>query len=165
MGKGGDDMICTFRQAERKDCPLILDFIRQLAVYEKMENDVVATVELLEEYLFDRNSAKVIFSVVEGKEVGFALYFNNFSTFLGRSGLYLEDVFVLPEFRGRGIGKAILKKLAQIAIESGSGRFEWCCLDWNKPSIDFYLALGAEPMDGWTTYRLSGETLKKVAGD
>lgn len=158
-------MVCTFRQAERKDCPLILDFINMLAVYEKMENEVVATVELLEEYLFDRNAATVIFSVVEGREVGFALYFNSFSTFLGRSGLYLEDVFVLPEFRGKGIGKAILKKLARIAIESGCGRFEWRCLDWNTPSIDFYLALGAVPMDGWTTYRLSDDTLRKVAGE
>ena len=97
------------------------------------------------------------------KEVGFALFFHNFSTFLGRAGIYLEDLFVLPEFRGRGYGKALLKKLASIAVERGCGRLEWWCLDWNKPSIDFYLSLGAEPMSDWTTYRITGDTLRRMA--
>ena len=99
----------------------------------------------------------------DGKEVGFALFFHNFSTFLGRAGIYLEDLFVLPEYRGRGYGKAILRKLASIAVERKCGRLEWWCLDWNKPSIDFYLSLGAEPMKDWTVYRIAGDTLKKLA--
>ncbi|MBQ2755765.1 MAG: GNAT family N-acetyltransferase, partial [Oscillospiraceae bacterium] len=105
----------------------------------------------------------VIFALEDGKEVGFAVFFHNFSTFLGRAGLYLEDLFVLPEYRGKGYGKALLKKLAQITVERGCGRLEWCCLDWNKPSIDFYLSLGAKPMDDWTIYRLTGDTLEKMA--
>ncbi len=149
----------TFRFAERKDCKLILDFIKKLASYEKMSDDVVATESLLEEWIFDKKKAEVIFAVVDGKEVGFALFFHNFSTFLGRAGIYLEDLFVLEEYRGNGYGKALLKKLAQITRERGCGRLEWCCLDWNTPSVDFYLALGAERMDDWTTFRLSGDTL------
>lgn len=149
----------TFRFAERKDCALILDFIKKLADYEKMSDDVVATESLLEEWIFDKKKAEVIFAVVDGKEVGFALFFHNFSTFLGRAGIYLEDLFVLEEYRGNGYGKALLKKLAQITRERGCGRLEWCCLDWNTPSVDFYLALGAERMDDWTTFRLSGDTL------
>ena len=105
----------------------------------------------------------MLFALEDGKEVGFALFFHNFSTFLGRAGLYLEDLFVLPEHRGKGYGKAILQKLAAIAVERGCGRLEWWCLDWNKPSIDFYLSLGAEPMSGWTVYRLTGDTLKNLA--
>lgn len=149
----------TFRFAERKDCKLILDFIKKLASYEKMSDDVVATESLLEEWIFDKKKAEVIFAVVDGKEVGFVLFFHNFSTFLGRAGIYLEDLFVLEEYRGNGYGKALLKKLAQITRERGCGRLEWCCLDWNTPSVDFYLALGAERMDDWTTFRLSGDTL------
>ena len=149
----------TFRFAERKDCKLILDFIKKLASYEKMSDDVVANEGLLEEWIFDKKKAEVIFAVVDGKEVGFALFFHNFSTFLGRAGIYLEDLFVLEEYRGNGYGKALLKKLAQITRERGCGRLEWCCLDWNTPSVDFYLALGAERMDDWTTFRLSGDTL------
>lgn len=105
----------------------------------------------------------MLFAVVDGTEVGFALFFHNFSTFLGRAGLYLEDLFVMPEYRGKGYGKALLKKLASIAVERGCGRFEWVCLDWNKPSIDFYLSLGAEPQADWTIYRMSGDTLTKFA--
>ena len=105
----------------------------------------------------------MIFAVVDEKEVGFALFFHNFSTFLGRSGVYLEDLYVYPEYRGRGYGKALLTKLAKIAVERGCGRLEWWCLDWNKPSIDFYMSLGAEPMDEWTVYRIAGDTLKKMA--
>ena len=153
----------TFRKAERKDVSLILEFIQGLAAYEHMENDVVADEALLEEWIFDKQKAEVIFAVADGKEVGFALFFHNFSTFLGRAGLYLEDLFVKPEYRGKGYGKAILKKLAAIAVERGCGRLEWSCLDWNTPSIDFYRALGAVPMDEWTVYRVTGETLKKLA--
>ena len=153
----------TFRQAQRGDEEKILFFIRGLAQYEKMENDVVATPELLTEWIFDRQKAEVIFPMVDGKEIGFALYFHNFSTFLGRAGLYLEDLFILPEYRGMGYGKATLRELARIAVSRGCGRLEWCCLDWNKPSIDFYLSLGAQPMDEWTTYRLTGDALINMA--
>ena len=153
-------MSFEIRVAKREDSKKILEFINMLAVYEKMQDQVVATVEKIESEIFDKKSAEVLFAVEDGKEVGFALYFKNFSTFLGKSGIYLEDLFVMPEYRNKGYGKALLKRLAKIAVESGAGRFEWCCLDWNKPSIDFYLSLGAEKMDGWTTYRLSGKTLE-----
>lgn len=153
----------SFRWADESDCGLILFFIRQLADYEKMLDEVVATEELLREWLFEKNKAEVIFACEGEKEVGFALFFHNFSTFLGRSGLYLEDLFVLPQYRGKGYGKAILKRLARIAVERGCGRFEWWCLDWNRPSIDFYLSLGAEPMSDWTVYRIDGDTLRELA--
>lgn len=153
----------TFRFATEADCPLILSFIRGLAEYEKMADQVVATEELLREWIFEKRKAEVLF-VCEGEhEVGFALFFHNFSTFLGRAGIYLEDLFVLPDARGKGYGKGLLRKLAQITVERGCGRLEWACLDWNKPSIDFYLSLGAVPMDDWTTYRLTGETLKEMS--
>ena len=152
-----------FRFAERKDTALILQFIKDLAEYEKMADQVVATSAMLEEGIFEKKRAEVLFVMEDGREVGFALFFHNFSTFLGRAGLYLEDLFVLPEYRGKGYGKATLKKLAQIAVERGCGRFEWWCLDWNKPSIDFYLSLGAEPMSEWTTYRVAGEKLLELA--
>ena len=148
--------------ATRADVPQILRFIRCLASYEHLENEVVATEELLEEWLFDREKAEVLI-VREGETpVGFALFFHNFSTFLGRAGIYLEDLFVLEEYRGRGYGKALLRRLAQITVERGCGRLEWCCLDWNKPSIDFYLSLGARQMNEWTTYRLSGDSLNAL---
>lgn len=153
----------SFRFAEKKDAALILQFVKELADYENMMNEVVATEELMEEWIFEKGKAEVLFAMEDGKEVGFALFFHNFSTFLGRSGIYLEDLFVKPEYRGKGYGKAILKKLAQITCERGCGRLEWVCLDWNKPSIDFYLSLGAEPQDEWTIYRLTGERLKKMA--
>lgn len=153
----------VFRYAERKDLSLILKFIKDLATYENMLDEVVANEEILEEGIFVQKKAEVIFVVVDDKEVGFALFFHNFSTFLGRSGIYLEDLFILPEYRGRGYGKAVLKKLAAIAVERKCGRLEWSCLDWNKPSIDFYLSLGAEPMAGWTIYRIAGDTLKDFA--
>ena len=156
-------MASTFRFAEAADTPLILNFIKALAEYEKMADLVVADEALLGDQLFQKRNAEVIFAMEEGKEVGFALFFHNFSTFLGRSGLYLEDLYVLPEFRGKGYGKALLQKLAAIAVERGCGRMEWWCLDWNQPSIDFYKALGAEPMDEWTVYRLTGETLTNMA--
>lgn len=152
----------VFRFANEDDLALILDFIRQLAIYEKMEDEVVATEELLNEWIFDKKVAEVIFVLEDGVEVGFALFFHNFSTFLGKAGIYLEDLFVKPEYRGKGCGKALIKKLAEIAVERGCGRLEWSCLDWNKPSIDFYLSLGATPMDGWTVYRLTGKTLENL---
>ena len=153
----------AFRYAEEKDAALILEFIRELADYEHMLDQVVATEALLKEWIFEKKKAEVIFAMDNGREVGFALFFHNFSTFLGRAGLYLEDLFVKPDSRGKGIGTAILKQLARIALERGCGRLEWYCLDWNKPSIDFYLSLGAEPLDEWTTYRLTGDTLKNMA--
>lgn len=153
----------TFRFATEADCALILSFIRDLAAYEKMSDQVVATEELLREWIFEKQKAEVLFVCEDDHEVGFALFFHNFSTFLGRAGIYLEDLFVLPEHRGKGYGKALLKKLAQIAVERGCGRLEWSCLDWNQPSIDFYLSLGATPMDEWTTYRLTVKTLMEMA--
>lgn len=152
-----------FRFAEEKDVPLILQFIKDLAEYEHMLDEVVATEELLTEWIFQKEKAEVIFVLKDGQEVGFALFFHNFSTFLGRAGLYLEDLYVKPEYRHKGYGKGLLKKLAQIAVERGCGRLEWWCLDWNQPSIDFYLSLGAEPMEDWTVYRIAGDTLQKLA--
>ena len=153
----------NFRFAKREDTALILYFIKELALYEKMLDEVVADEKTLEEWIFGKQKAEVIFVMENEKEVGFALFFHNFSTFLGRAGIYLEDLFVLPEFRKRGYGKALLKKLAAIAVDRGCGRLEWWCLDWNKPSIDFYLSLGAEPMSDWTTYRITGDTLRRMA--
>lgn len=153
----------NFRYADAADTGLILDFIKELAAYEKMSDEVVATEDLLREQIFEKGGAEVIFALEDGKEVGFALFFHNFSTFLGRSGLYLEDLFVKPEHRGKGYGKGLLKQLARIALERGCGRMEWWCLDWNQPSIDFYRSLDAEPMSDWTTYRLAGDTLRKMA--
>lgn len=151
------------RFADENDLALILDFIKQLAAYENMLDEVVATDELLNEWLFVRKVAEVIFIMEGDVEVGFALFFHNFSTFLGKAGIYLEDLFVKPEYRGKGYGKALIKKLASIAIERGCGRLEWSCLDWNQPSIDFYLSLGAEAMDEWTVYRVAGDTLANLA--
>ena len=157
------DMNLHFRYAQRKDVSLILRFIQELAEYEKMLNEVVCDEETLEEWIFDKEKAEVIFACLGDKEIGFALFFHNFSTFLGSAGLYLEDLYVSPEYRGNGYGKAILKKLAAIAVERKCGRLEWWCLDWNKSSIDFYLSLSAEPMSDWTVYRIAGETLNKLA--
>ena len=153
----------TFRPATRSDCALILKFIRDLAEYENMAGDVVATEESLAKWLYDKHSAETIFAVLGGVEVGFALYFTNFSTFLGRAGVYLEDMFVLPEYRGRGVGSALLRELARVTVSRGCGRLEWQCLDWNKPSIGFYESLGAKAQDSWTTYRLSGDALEALA--
>ena len=153
----------SYRYASREDVSLILKFIKDLARYEKLENEVVATEEILEEWLFDKEKAEVIFALENEKEIGFALFFHNFSTFLGRSGIYLEDLYVMEEYSGKGYGKCILQKLAQIAVERCCVRLEWWCLDWNQPSIDFYLSLGAEPMKDWTVYRITGETLTSLA--
>ena len=156
-----EELIIRF--AEPSDVPQLLAFIHELAVYENLGHEVVATEELLQEWLFEKQKAEVLLAVVDGKPVGSALFFHNFSTFLGRAGIYLEDLYVQPAYRGRGFGKALLKRLAQITVERGCGRLEWACLDWNQPSIDFYRSLGAVPMDGWTTYRLTGDTLSKMA--
>ena len=152
-----------FRYATEEDTALILKFIQDLAEYEKMSDEVVATEEILQEWIFEKKKAEVIFAMEDNREVGFALFFHNFSTFLGRAGLYLEDLFVQPEYRGKGYGKGLLKQLAAIAVARGCGRLEWSCLDWNKLSIDFYLSLGAKPMDEWTVYRIAGDRLKDFA--
>ena len=154
----------SYRFAVREDVPLILAMIRELADYEGLLSEVVATEAVLGEWLFDRRGAEVLFALApDGTEVGFALFFHNFSTFLGRGGVYLEDLYVRPEHRGRGYGKGLIRQLARIAKERGCGRLEWWCLDSNTPSIDFYLSLGAEPMRDWTVYRLTGETLARLA--
>ena len=155
---------CTIRPAAPGDEELILSFIRALADYEHMSDQVVATPALLREWIFEKKKAEVVFAEAEGRAVGFALFFHNFSTFLGRAGLYLEDLFVLPEERGKGYGEALLRHLARTALDRGCGRLEWACLDWNRPSIDFYTKkMRALPMEEWTTYRLTGETLEAAA--
>ena len=153
-----------YRFATEKDLPAILGFIRELAAYERLEDQVVATETLLREWLFRQKKAEVLLAVEGNGPVGMALFFHNFSTFLGRAGIYLEDLFVRPAYRGKGYGKGLLRELARITVERGCGRLEWSCLDWNQPSIDFYRSMGAVPMDGWTTYRLTGSTLEDVAG-
>lgn len=153
----------NFRYADEKDTALILQFINDLADYEKMSENVIATESLLKEWIFDKKKAEVIFALEDNNEVGFALFFHNFSTFLGRAGIYLEDLYVKPAYRGKGYGKGLIQALAKIAVDRGCGRLEWWCLDWNKPSIDFYLSLGAEPMDDWTVYRITGDTLQNLA--
>ncbi len=154
----------TLRQAVKEDVPALLSLIRELAVYEKLEDQVTATEESLEVSLFGiRPGATALLGEWQGKPVAYAVFFHNFSTFAGRLGLYLEDVYVKPEMRGRGMGKAILSYLACLAKERGCARFEWAVLDWNAPSIEFYRSLGAEPLDGWTVFRLTGEALDRLA--
>ncbi len=153
----------TIREAQKADVPAILELIKGLADYEKLSNEVVATEELLQEWLFEKKKAEVLIGEYNGIPVGFVLFFHNFSTFLGRAGIYLEDLFVKPEYRGKGFGKALLVRLAKVAVERECGRFEWSCLDWNKPSIEFYLSMGARPMDGWTVYRVTGDKLIEMA--
>ena len=154
----------SFRMAAPGDGALILAFIRALADYEKMLDQVVATPEVLEEELFQKGRARVLFALEDGREVGFALFFHNFSTFLGRAGLHLEDLFVLPERRGRGYGRAILRELARIARAEGSGRLEWNCRNWNQPSIGFYKSLGAETLDDWVSFRLTEDAMDGLTG-
>ncbi|MDN5352566.1 MAG: hypothetical protein PWQ12_1487 [Clostridiales bacterium] len=153
------------REATIEDVPVIFDFIKGLAKYEHLENEVSATPELLEEWIFEKKKAEVMIGEAGGRPVGFILYFYNFSTFLGRAGIYLEDLFVNPEERGKGYGKAFLKKLGKMCVECGYGRLEWACLNWNQPSIDFYLSMGAIPMDEWTVYRVTGEALKTLGSE
>lgn len=158
-------MEVSYRFAGPEDTALILKFIKALAEYERMADEVVATEELLREWIFEKKKAEVLFALEDGREVGFALFFHNFSTFLGRAGIYLEDLFVLPDYRGKGYGKGLISELARIAVERGCGRLEWWCLDWNERSIEFYKSLGAVPMDEWTTFRITGQTLTDLAGD
>ncbi len=154
----------TIRFAGVQDVPLILQFIRGLAEYERLAHEVTATEELLKETLFGaRRVAEVIIGEYEGEPAGFALFFHNFSTFLGRPGIYLEDLFIRPELRGRGFGRVLLTYLAKLARERNCGRLEWAVLDWNEPAIGFYKRLGAVAMDDWTVYRLTGEALEKQA--
>ncbi len=149
----------TIRPSTVDDVPLILDFIRGLAEYEKLSNEVTATEADIRESLFGkRPAAECIIAFWKNEAAGFAVYFHNYSTFLGRAGLYLEDLFVRPEFRGRGIGRALLLHLAGIAKERKCGRFEWAVLDWNTPAIDFYRRLGAKPMDEWMIFRMEEKT-------
>ena len=155
----------SYRFATQGDVPVILDLIKQLAEYEKAADQVVATEELLHESLFEQRAAEVLLVEVDGRAVGFAVFFTSYSTWLARAGIFLEDLFVLPDERGKGYGKGLLVHLAQIAVERGCGRLEWNCLDWNQPSIDFYLSLGAEKMECWTTYRLEGDTLETLASE
>ena len=153
----------SFRNAEKNDISLILHFIKELASYEKMLDEVIATEEILNHWIFEEKKAEVFFVLENNKEIGFALFFHNFSTFVGRAGLYVEDGYIMPEYRKKGYGKAVFKKLAQIAVERGCGRMEWSCLNWNKPSIDFYTHIGAVPMSEWTVYRLTQDKIKKLA--
>lgn len=153
----------TIRKAQSVDVSAILELIKGLAEYEKLSCEVVATEELLQEWLFEKKKAEVLIGEYNGAVVGFALFFHSFSTFLGRAGIYLEDLFVKPEHRGKGFGKALLVSLAKLAVERECGRLEWSCLDWNKPSIGFYLSMGAKPMTGWTVYRATGDKLTEMA--
>lgn len=153
----------SIRFAARWDIPAVLGFIRALAAYENMEDQVIANEALLETWIFEKKRAEVLLAFEGEKPVGFALFFHNFSTWLGRAGIYLEDLFVLPEYRGKGYGKLLLKRLARIAVQRGCGRLEWACLDWNEPAIAFYKAVGAAPLDEWTTYRVTGDALLSLA--
>lgn len=151
------------RQATEKDIDIIFNFINELAIYEKLENEVIATKELILETLFKNNKADVLIANYYGKPVGMALYFYTYSTFLGKIGIYLEDLYVKEKYRGKGIGKLLINNLAKICLDNGYGRLEWSVLDWNKPSIDFYENLGAKPQTEWIKYRLEGETLKNLS--
>lgn len=153
----------TFRSARESDAALVFFFIRQLAAHVNKLDEVIATEDVIREWLFEKQKAEVIFAVADGKEIGFALFFYNISTFSGQAGLFLEDLFVLPEYRGKGYGKGLLRELARIATERGMGKVEWYCLHWNQPSIDFYQSLGAQALDEWKVYRLSGEALTRLA--
>ena len=157
-------MSLQIRKATEADVPVIVWFIRQLAEYERLLQEAVMTEETLRESLFgSRPSAEVLLAYYQDKPVAFAVFFHNFSTFLGRRGLYLEDLFVIPEMRGKGFGRALLVHLAQIARERNCGRFEWAVLDWNEPAIEFYKRLGAVPMSEWTIFRVTGKALDRLA--
>lgn len=151
------------RKATEQDIPTIFDLIKKLAVYEKLENEVVTSEEELKKNVFDNGFAKVLIGEEDGNPVGFALYFYNFSTFVGKPGIYLEDLFVEPDRRGKGYGKKLLIELAKIAETENCGRFEWSVLDWNTPSIEFYKSLGATPMDEWTVFRLDKQGISELA--
>lgn len=151
------------RPARREDAPLILSFIQKIAAYEHMAEEVCATAETVAQAIFDQNAAKALIGEYKGNPVGFALFFQNFSTFTGRTGIHLEDIYVDESVRGMGFGKALFQAVAAEAVRLGCPRMEWACLDWNRPSIDFYIHMGAQPLNDWTTYRLTGDALKKAA--
>ncbi len=154
----------TFRTATREDIPTILSLIKELAEYERLSHEVVATEALLEQHLFGPHpKAEVILALLDEQPVGFALFFHNFSTFLARPGIYLEDLYVKPEAQGKGIGKELMVRVARLAVERDCGRFEWAVLDWNEPSIEFYRRLGAVPQAEWTVQRLTGDALAQLA--
>ncbi len=153
----------NIRNANINDSATILGFIKELAEYENMSNDVVATEELLKQNIFEKKLAEVILAEFDNKPVGFALFFHNFSTFLGKGGIYLEDLYVQPAMRGKNIGKTLLSSLAKLAVERDCGRLEWSCLNWNEPSIKFYKSQGAIPMNEWTVYRVTGNELNELA--
>ena len=152
----------TIRFAEPNEACLVLDFIKKIADYEKLLDEVICDETTIYDSVFVKKEAEVIFACEDGIPVGFALFFHNFSTFIGKKGLYLEDLFVIPEKRGKGYGKALFQYLGRLANERGCKRFEWVCLNWNEPSIKFYKSFGAVPMDEWTTFRLSGKALKDI---
>ena len=162
-----DTKVSNFKMrfAEENDTKLILDFIKELADYEKLLNEVVATEEILYDSLFVQKKAEVIIGEYDGKAMGFALFFHNFSTFLGKSGIYLEDLYIKPEMRGKGLGKIMLSFLGKLAVDRNCGRLEWWCIDWNDPSIKFYKEMGAKPMDEWTVYRVDDSALKNLANE
>lgn len=153
----------TVKEAGREDIPVVLEFIRGLAEYEKLKHEVEADEETLKREMFDKGGARALIAFCGETPCGFALYFYNFSTFLGKRGIYLEDLFVRPDFRGRGVGGRLLSELAGIALREGCGRLEWSCLDWNTPSVEFYKSRGAKSMDDWTVYRVTGDTLTALA--
>ena len=154
--------MARIRKATEADAALVLEFIKAIAIYENMLDEVVNTEEMIKEIVFGKGNAEVIFVLEGEKEVGFALFFHNYSTFVGKAGIHLEDLFVLPEYRGKGYGKALFLEVARIAKERGCGRMEWTCLDWNRPSIDFYLSMGAIPMEEWTIYRLTSDQIDNL---
>ncbi|MEI0445948.1 GNAT family N-acetyltransferase [Brachyspira intermedia] len=151
------------RFATVEDCALILKFIKELARYEKLEHEVTATEEILKEWIFEKKKCEVLIASENNIEIGYALFFHNFSTFLGKAGVYLEDLYINPDYRGLGYGKKLLKEVAKIAVERGCERLDWQCLNWNKSSIDFYLSLNAIEMSDWNSYRLSHEVLKRFS--
>lgn len=154
----------SFRFGKKGDGEKLLNLIRGLAEYENLTEELIATGELFEKNLFEKGYAEVIFAVYKGEEIGYALFFHNFSTFLGKAGIYLEDLYIRPDMRGKGFGKALFMKVAETARKRDCGRLEWSCLDWNRPSIDFYLSMGASPMSEWTAYRLGEKALKRLCG-
>ncbi len=159
------DVHFNVRDAERQDVKVILDLIIELAAYEKMAHLVTATEEILENSLFRQKVAKALIAEYDGVPIGYAIYFYNFSTFTGKAGIYLEDLYVKSEYRGKGYGKALLAEVAAVASKEGCPRLEWSCLNWNKPSIEFYESLNARHMDEWRTYRLTGEDIGRLAGE
>ena len=161
-GNDAEDTQFLIRFASEEDVPVILQFVKELAEYEKMLDDVVADEDLLREWIFEKQKAEALIGEYNGEPIAFALFFHNFSTFLGRAGIYLEDLYVRPSMRGKGFGGAMLKYIAKLAVERGCGRLELSCLDWNHTSISFYLSLGAESMSDWTVYRFSGESLNSL---